>query len=314
MPAIAHGATEGPDQDRSGDRDTYRSAERCRGLAVWLPTSTAMPQGEEGSSRRGLVLWAGLIAAAAVLGWAYPKSRIVATGLVVGPFVTAFWTAPRGDNDGLWTLIFPYLIFIGLVLLLPAWDRGKMPVGMSTRVGPTVMARVSAPPASKMPPSVNMRREHRSTAAPVAALAVVTASLVAVPLALAISGLLLPGDPDDPNVKALGVAVLLVVPVGIVGARRVRGGSNCSLTRSRLHRGARPDYRSGDKCLASSVRLADRHRDSGAGNEGAGTRRSKDPHLYASSAWRMVAAAALLAAVGLFVGWRTSRRWSPADR
>ena len=39
--------------------------------------------------------------------------------------MTAFWTAPRGDEDGLWTLIFPYLIFIGLVLLLPAWIAGR---------------------------------------------------------------------------------------------------------------------------------------------------------------------------------------------
>ncbi len=96
------------------------------GLAVWLPTSSTVPQGDEGSSSRGYVLWAGLITAAAVLGWTYPGlARIVATGLVGGPLMTAFWTAPRGDNDGLWTLIFPYLIFIGLVLLLPAWIAGR---------------------------------------------------------------------------------------------------------------------------------------------------------------------------------------------
>lgn len=130
-------------------------------------------------------------------------------------------------------------------------------------------------PASKIPPSVNMRREHRSTA-----------TSVGLGHRHGVAGCG-PTRHGDKRLAAAGrsgrpqreSAWRGSAPCGAGrdrrGARRARDGSSRSLTRSRLHRGARTDYRSGDKCLASSVRLADRHRDSGAGNEGAGTRRSE---------------------------------------
>ena len=37
---------------------------------------------------------------------------VLATGLVLPQFVLAPWTTPRGDNDGLWGLIFFFLVFV----------------------------------------------------------------------------------------------------------------------------------------------------------------------------------------------------------
>jgi hypothetical protein len=42
--------------------------------------------------------------------------------------------------------------------------------------------------------------------------------LVAVPISLALAGLLLPGDPDDPNTKALALAIAAMLPFGLAAA------------------------------------------------------------------------------------------------
>ncbi len=70
-----------------------------------------------------------MLLAAVILGAAFGKSslRPIALGLGLPPLLLAFWTAPRGDGDGLWILWLPFLAgFIG-VIATAAW--------VGTRVG-----------------------------------------------------------------------------------------------------------------------------------------------------------------------------------
>jgi hypothetical protein len=51
-----------------------------------------------------------MLLAPIVLGFVFSRSwPVVPTGLLLPQFVLAPWTTPRGDNDGLWVLIFPFL-------------------------------------------------------------------------------------------------------------------------------------------------------------------------------------------------------------
>ena len=70
--------------------------------------------------------WWIMIGVAVVLGVAFGRKRalIVAVALSVPQFVLAFWTAPRGDNDGLWVLWMPLLLLFGAFLIVPAWLGG----------------------------------------------------------------------------------------------------------------------------------------------------------------------------------------------
>lgn len=135
------------------------------------------------------------------------------------------------------------------------------------------------------------------------------AAIAALPIALAVSALLLPGDPDDPNTKAFLVGAIMALPLWIVAsvvafmlARRKRDQSSALLT-----------------ALASAITLAT----SGwllllAWPVAAATpapetkeqvlRALEDPHLWSPGAWRMVAAAGVLAVAGsLLVRWADGR-------
>jgi hypothetical protein len=97
------------------------------GLGIWMATMATVPDGAYVSSARTMLLWVAMIVAAAALGYALPgDGELIALGLVGGPLLTAGWTAPRGDEDGLWVLFFPYLVFMGFVLLLIAWLAGRL--------------------------------------------------------------------------------------------------------------------------------------------------------------------------------------------
>lgn len=51
--------------------------------------------------------WVSILVTVAVVGVASESSATgIAAAVFLSPFVAAGWTAPRGDNDGLWTLIF----------------------------------------------------------------------------------------------------------------------------------------------------------------------------------------------------------------
>ena len=97
------------------------------GTVTWIATMATAPRysygGEQDMGSNALFVI--LLAAALVGGWLFPRSSLViATMLVVPALVLAPWTAPRGDNDGLWTLILPLLIFFGFVLGAFAWAAG----------------------------------------------------------------------------------------------------------------------------------------------------------------------------------------------
>ena len=97
------------------------------GLGTWLATIATVPDGEYVSTVRTTMLWTAMLTAADLLEWLLPaRSDLVALGLVGGPLLTAAWTAPRGDDDGLLVLFFPYLVVMGLVLLATAWLAGRL--------------------------------------------------------------------------------------------------------------------------------------------------------------------------------------------
>lgn len=61
-----------------------------------------------------LLLFAGFALPAAWVGWRRSVPPLTAgTALAFGPTVLALWTAPRGDNDGLWALILWFLPVLG---------------------------------------------------------------------------------------------------------------------------------------------------------------------------------------------------------
>ncbi len=129
-----------------------------------------------------------------------------------------------------------------------------------------------------------------------------TAWLVALPLALATSGLLLPGDPDDPNVKVLYLAAVLVVPfwmvAALVGFATVRAAPQRRRGFMRALGPATALATSGWLLLftwpiATATPPPETPEQVFAAQQ--------DPHLWAGGAWRMAGIAALLAVVGLLV-------------
>jgi hypothetical protein len=77
------------------------------GLGVWFATVATVPTGDRVSGLRMQLLWIAMIVGAAILGYLFSNDDgLVALGMSGGPFVAAFWTAPRGDGDGLWVLFF----------------------------------------------------------------------------------------------------------------------------------------------------------------------------------------------------------------
>lgn len=65
--------------------------------------------------------------AAVVLGALYPR-RSALTGALVGlpALVLSPWTAPRGDNDGLWVLVVPSLAVFLVMLTAVASFAGRV--------------------------------------------------------------------------------------------------------------------------------------------------------------------------------------------
>lgn len=119
----------------SGSADDCRMGRRIlgfvlagvAGLTIWMTTMATVPDGEYVSSTRTMLLWVAMTISAAGLGYVLREDcGLIAVGLVGGPLLVAGWTAPRGDEDGLWVLFFPYLVFMGFVLALIAWLAGRL--------------------------------------------------------------------------------------------------------------------------------------------------------------------------------------------
>jgi hypothetical protein len=80
------------------------------GLGLWTFLAVAQSGGSP-------FIWfsAATCCAAVVLGSAlHRRGLLVGFGLVLAPLVAAPWTASRGDNDGLWVLVFPLIVMLGL--------------------------------------------------------------------------------------------------------------------------------------------------------------------------------------------------------
>ncbi len=72
-------------------------------LAVLLWFALVPHTDADNAEARVSAFWWIMVGVAVVLGVAFGRQRalIVAAALSVPQFVLAFWTAPRGDNDGL---------------------------------------------------------------------------------------------------------------------------------------------------------------------------------------------------------------------
>lgn len=90
----------------------------------------------------------GFAAPAMWIGWRCLVPPVTAgASLALGPTVLAWWTAPRGDNDGLWTLVFWFLPVLGglAATVAAVAERVGTPDHGSTR---TPGRRIVWPPSS----------------------------------------------------------------------------------------------------------------------------------------------------------------------
>jgi hypothetical protein len=98
------------------------------GAAVWWWAMASAPRysfGAEQDMGNGL-FYPLLLGVALMGGWIVP-SRAGLIGLALGApgMLLSPWTAPRGDNDGLWILVIPFLVAFMLVLALVADLAGR---------------------------------------------------------------------------------------------------------------------------------------------------------------------------------------------
>jgi len=99
------------------------------GLAVWWWAMASAPRYSYGPQQdMGNNLYFPLLLAVAVLGgWLLPaRARLMGfmlglPGLLLSPF-----TAPRGDDDGLWILIVPMLVGFAFLLAIVADGAGRV--------------------------------------------------------------------------------------------------------------------------------------------------------------------------------------------
>jgi hypothetical protein len=91
------------------------------GAAAWFALVVLPVRGTE-EMPNGLPYVVVLLVGAAVLGLVLGGHPLVTGALLVAPaLLAAPWTAPRGDNDGLWLLIFPGLVWYGLLAAGAHW-------------------------------------------------------------------------------------------------------------------------------------------------------------------------------------------------
>lgn len=100
------------------------------GLATWLVTMASAPRYSPRDMGDLDAYCVVLLGAAVALGSASGRCGVIAAaGLGFPGLALSPWTAPRGDNDGLWLLIVPTLF--AFAILLPAvgatamWARAR---------------------------------------------------------------------------------------------------------------------------------------------------------------------------------------------
>lgn len=97
-------------------------------LAVGLWFALVPHTDPNNAQARVPAFWWIMIGVAGALGFAFGRRRavVIALALSVPQFVLAFWTAPRGDDDGLWLLWMPLLLLFGAFLVIPTWVGGSL--------------------------------------------------------------------------------------------------------------------------------------------------------------------------------------------
>jgi peptidoglycan/LPS O-acetylase OafA/YrhL len=108
--------------DRRGDVVVAMVA-AVTGLVTWTLTMADAPRYSFGPHQNNgnIAYFPVLLALALVGGFVRPRrARLIGALLGLPGLVLSPWTAPRGDNDGLWLLIVPALGVFVLVLVLTA--------------------------------------------------------------------------------------------------------------------------------------------------------------------------------------------------
>jgi hypothetical protein len=93
------------------------------GLVTWLATMASAPRYSYGASQDvGNGTLFPILLGAAVGGALVAPRRAALVGAMLGlpGLVLSPWTAPRGDNDGLWILIVPFMGVFTVVLVATA--------------------------------------------------------------------------------------------------------------------------------------------------------------------------------------------------
>ncbi len=92
------------------------------GIAIWWPTQAMEPRYDYNhlSHHVGWRWYVPLMFAAALpLTMVFSRQwKWIGAGLVALQLVAAPFTTPRGDNDGLWVLVFPLIVVLGAALTL----------------------------------------------------------------------------------------------------------------------------------------------------------------------------------------------------
>ena len=102
------------------------------GLITWIVTMASAPRYSSGAKDLGSSALYYVLLGAALAGGVLLPTRAWLIGMMLGlpPLLLSPWTAPRGDNDGLWILIIPMLAIFLLVLvaaaLVGAWFGSRL--------------------------------------------------------------------------------------------------------------------------------------------------------------------------------------------
>lgn len=103
------------------------------GVSVWVVTMASAPRfssGVEQDLGSNAFFWI-LLAGGLVGGFLLPScATVIGVALALPALLLSPWTAPRGDDDGLWILIVPallvFLLVVVLVARLGAWLRERV--------------------------------------------------------------------------------------------------------------------------------------------------------------------------------------------
>jgi hypothetical protein len=107
------------------------------GFVAWMATMASAPRYSDGPNEdlgNPSLLFAILVGAALVGGFLVPGyARAIGSALALPGLLLSPWTAPRGDNDGLWVLI----VFGMAVLLLTLVVLGQLAAIVRRRTSAT---------------------------------------------------------------------------------------------------------------------------------------------------------------------------------